>query len=588
MAVPIFRYPLDETGENPNNRVNNEPHDLIPKQRPTDVRVFSPKYGPFYANPLMEIRDMADGRILVKDVDFQVNDLLQDPTLLFAQQIGQSIVIINGSVSNRVSISYQVLGGNYQNDSTAIAQAWATFMNDSRPVDWDNISNKPATFPPSLHIHMLEDVIGWGPMIVALNNIEQAILLSCTPMVEALIDWMKDRPVKWSSIYERPDTLAGYGIVDGVNHLRKINTPAAGGLAGGGDLRNDLDLSIANTGVVAGTYGSARKMVTYTVNAKGQITGTNELTPSVSWGELLDRPEWLNQYSAKADARIVFSNFADIYFERGNRSMAIGGNGANYVQSGTPGVYVGDPGVLNLYAPAGIHQTSAGYRWNITGSPVSTMDLTLNKLVLNGSIRLDGREEGLAYNERTVQFPGGMYIYGNNDTPGARVGLHNGGVTQQTAHSIFMDNTGRVFWSGVANGNGAGITNIDWNNIVNKPNVDSATKVMTYNGGSWGYTRMWTDGWDPGGGAHPKLFLQWVNGGPVDDESLTSVNWPVTFTDIFTVWVSTDSKGPNPIIADYVFQTRGWDVYRAVLFAQGTYGGGRGAVTPWVFGLGIL
>lgn len=64
----------------------------------------------------------------------------------------------------------------------------------------------------------------------------------------------------------------------GVPVSRLINTNA--GLQGGGDLSADRTLGIADTTVVASTYGSATKVPQITVNSRGQATGVVEVTIS--------------------------------------------------------------------------------------------------------------------------------------------------------------------------------------------------------------------------------------------------------------------------------------------------------------------
>ncbi len=58
---------------------------------------------------------------------------------------------------------------------------------------------------------------------------------------------------------------------------REIATPAAGGLQGGGNLSTNRSLSLANTAVAPGTYGSATKIPVVGVDQKGRITEIAEV-----------------------------------------------------------------------------------------------------------------------------------------------------------------------------------------------------------------------------------------------------------------------------------------------------------------------
>lgn len=290
MAVPQFRYPLDKTGENPNNYVGNERHSLNPQSNLTNVRVLAPNYGPFFSESL-RIVDLADGRTLTKDIDYKVTDLLQDASLSFAKPIGQFAVIINGYVSNEVSVSYQVLGGNYQNDATAVQHVFETFLNDTRPVDWSNISGKPLTYPPSLHLHLLEDIIGFGPVIVALEQIKDAILLSNTPVLQSLIDWVNTRKVPWESIVGRPDFVDE--LTRTVPNTREIKTPAEGGLTGGGDLTVNRSLSLQQLFTSEQDLGSPSESLAVTVDIFGRVKSIRADPISLKWSDLKERPTTL-------------------------------------------------------------------------------------------------------------------------------------------------------------------------------------------------------------------------------------------------------------------------------------------------------
>lgn len=286
MATAVFRYPLDVTGENPDNYVAAEPHSLVPKSDLTDVRVIVPLYGPFFGDSV-RIIDRANGRQLDRS-EYKITDLLQDPTLITGKEIGQFIVVTNGMISNEVEIHYQVLGGNYQNDSSAIQHVYETFLNDYRPVDWTNISGKPLSYPPSLHIHLLEDVIGFGPLVTAIENLREAIILKNIPMYESLIDWVNQRTTDWSKITNRPTSFEDLGLTDVVPIARRVN--AGAGLTGGGSLVNDVTIALPDTGVAASTFGSAATIPVIRTDAKGRIVQATEVAAVIDWRTLTNKP----------------------------------------------------------------------------------------------------------------------------------------------------------------------------------------------------------------------------------------------------------------------------------------------------------
>lgn len=188
MPLPIVRYPLDPTGLNPDNRVVGEVHTL--NARP--IRALAPTFGPFYAESLV-VHDDSTNQLLVRGQDYQIVELLQEATVKFGKEICELVLILNQAVSSTIRISYQVLGGLFQNNASAVINMYETYINDNRPVDWLNVLNKPLQYPPTLHNHLLQDVYGFEPVVIALERIRNAIILSDVPAFEALIEWVKAR-----------------------------------------------------------------------------------------------------------------------------------------------------------------------------------------------------------------------------------------------------------------------------------------------------------------------------------------------------------------------------------------------------------
>lgn len=185
-TAPIIRYQEDGTGTNPDNAVVGEIKTLSNRA----IRAVAPLYGPFFTQSLV-IYDDVNNRQLVRGVDFQVVELLQSASLRFGKEICQLILIINSNVNERVRYNYQTLGGLFQNSMDNLVNLYETVMADNRPVDWTNVLNKPTQYPPALHQHMLMDIYGFEPVVVELERIRNAIVLSNVPAFEALVDWVK-------------------------------------------------------------------------------------------------------------------------------------------------------------------------------------------------------------------------------------------------------------------------------------------------------------------------------------------------------------------------------------------------------------
>jgi hypothetical protein len=186
MPAPLIRFNLDATGTNPDNFVSGEVKTLSTSA----VRAVAPAYGPFFSESLV-VYDHGNGRLLVRGIDYQIVDLLQSATLKFGKEISQVVLIINTVVGSQVRLNYQVLGGQYQNNAEGLVNLYEAAIADSRPVNWAQVLNKPTEYPPSLHTHLLQDIYGFEPVIVELERIKNAIVLSNVPAFEDLIDWVR-------------------------------------------------------------------------------------------------------------------------------------------------------------------------------------------------------------------------------------------------------------------------------------------------------------------------------------------------------------------------------------------------------------
>lgn len=68
------------------------------------------------------------------------------------------------------------------------------------------------------------------------------------------------------------------------------------GLTGGGSLAANRTLTLANTAVAAGSYGSATDAPTFTVDAQGRLTAAGSVTITPAWASVTGKPTTLAGY----------------------------------------------------------------------------------------------------------------------------------------------------------------------------------------------------------------------------------------------------------------------------------------------------
>lgn len=192
----LHRYPLDASGVNPNNFISGEVHNLSTRE----IRVAVPKYGPFFSDSVV-VYDGVSMRKLDKNVDYRIPTISQELSLRYGQEIADTILIENRDVSGMIRVSYQVLGGDYQNNISNIVQIFEAWVNDNRSLDWTTaVYGKPSTFPPSEHAHYLADVFGFEPIVFELERMVQAISIANSQGYELLYQGLKNHVVSEEDI----------------------------------------------------------------------------------------------------------------------------------------------------------------------------------------------------------------------------------------------------------------------------------------------------------------------------------------------------------------------------------------------------
>ena len=103
-----------------------------------------------------------------------------------------------------------------------------------------------------------------------------------------------------------------------------VNITAGTGLSGGGDLTATRTLNLANTAVVAGSYGSATQVPNYTVDAQGRLTSSTNVTISILASQVSDFSEAVDDRVA---ALVVAGTGISVAYSDPSNTLTISASG---------------------------------------------------------------------------------------------------------------------------------------------------------------------------------------------------------------------------------------------------------------------
>lgn len=177
------RYEYDPRGNNPNNLVVDEIHEVENRQK----KVIVPMYAYFYTDSVV-IKDLDNDRILESNEYFfdDHSQVIFENTNLPA---AGAIIITSPTSGVRFSIKYQVVGGAASGKHKVDILAKFKEINlDDRKVDWSNIINKQSTYPPQGHKHPMWQTYAYGQLIHMLEQLKNARLIGDSAMLGLLFE----------------------------------------------------------------------------------------------------------------------------------------------------------------------------------------------------------------------------------------------------------------------------------------------------------------------------------------------------------------------------------------------------------------
>ena len=162
-------YPIDPTGISPSNRVIDETQVISPPGRVTDASFFVPRVTPFFREGLVIKQGT---RTLIENVDYQLIFRSVALSEHFERELFGGVMFTDRNYAGTLKLSYQVLGGDFQNNEHELLERLARVSGAVRWVTYDQIIGTPSGFPPAYHQHDMEkDLVNMGDVVDAVEKI---------------------------------------------------------------------------------------------------------------------------------------------------------------------------------------------------------------------------------------------------------------------------------------------------------------------------------------------------------------------------------------------------------------------------------
>lgn len=162
-AKQYKRYPLDLTGNHPDNRVMAEVHSITPQER-----IFNVMAGAFYTE---SVQITYLGEQLKVHEDFRFHRVVEDAIRQSGKDVAMLIEITDKAISGDIEVRYQAVGGEFQNIHESLVDMLENYKHDARGTFYKDIIEKPRFFEPVRHLTSIYDIYGLNPIAGPLNEL---------------------------------------------------------------------------------------------------------------------------------------------------------------------------------------------------------------------------------------------------------------------------------------------------------------------------------------------------------------------------------------------------------------------------------
>lgn len=190
MTLFVHRYQYDKTGLDPNNLVENEPHQL----GSDPIRIITPKYGYFFKNTVKLY--CIDKQEYLDSAKYIFTEYFEEQSIKVGKEIYGAIVIMDDTVVGDINLTYQALGGINSKSSENILAVHFDRLQSLEAVDYGDLTDLPKRVKPTKdHKHPTSIIQDIGLLAKNLSSVGQAYMIGKAPAHNSVIDYI-DRIIK--------------------------------------------------------------------------------------------------------------------------------------------------------------------------------------------------------------------------------------------------------------------------------------------------------------------------------------------------------------------------------------------------------
>ncbi|WP_257291938.1 tail fiber domain-containing protein [Endozoicomonas sp. ONNA1] len=171
--MTTLRYDFDSTGLLPDNKIKDELH-VLSVGNGSDYQFIIARAAPFFQNSI-EVFHIPSQRTLTQGVDYILTHRYREASDEVGTGIYGSVTFLDKDLSGQVRLNYQTLGGEFVLNEPLILSTVIGDLSGHRVIDWADIANTPATFPPVYHKHQEVDVGSFQELVSEVKAINDTL-----------------------------------------------------------------------------------------------------------------------------------------------------------------------------------------------------------------------------------------------------------------------------------------------------------------------------------------------------------------------------------------------------------------------------